>query len=188
MATALGRNWGWLVLRGVLAIIFALLAWLWPGLTLEVLVLFFGAYALVDGVFALGAAFQRLGRHERWGAMLVEGILGIVVGILTFVWPGVTALVLVTFIGVWAIITGVMEIWAAIQLRQEIANEWLLGIAGALSVIFGVLVLIFPGTGALSIVWLIGVYAFLFGLMLIALGWRLRGWHESHGPAAPQTT
>ena len=187
MVTELARNWWLLVLRGVLAVLFAVLAFLWPGLTVAALVILFGAYAFVDGVFAVIAALQRIGKQDRWWAMLIEGILGIGAGIITFLWPGVTALVLLTIIGVWAIFTGVMEIMAAIQLRREIDNEWLLGIGGALSVLFGLLVIFFPGAGALSLVWLIAVYAFAFGILLIGLGLRLRTWQQPTRMHTPQT-
>jgi uncharacterized membrane protein HdeD (DUF308 family) len=168
------RYWWLLVLRGVLAVLFAILAWVWPGLTLAALVILFGAYALVDGIFAVVAALQRMGKQERWWAMLIEGLLGIAAGIVTFLWPGITALALVAIIGAWAVVTGVLEIVAAIQLRQAIDNEWLLGISGLLSVVFGLLLLIFPGAGALSLVWIIAGYAFVFGILLIALGFRMR--------------
>jgi uncharacterized membrane protein HdeD (DUF308 family) len=178
------RYWWLLVLRGVLAVLFGILAWLWPGLTLTALVILFGAYAFVDGLFAVGAALQRIGKQERWWAMLIEGLLGIAVGIVTFFWPGITALALVAIIGAWAVVTGVLEIVAAIQLRQEIDNEWLLGISGLLSVIFGVLVLVFPGAGALSLVWIIAAYAFAFGILFIALGFRMRSWQAGSTASA----
>jgi uncharacterized membrane protein HdeD (DUF308 family) len=173
-------------LRGVLAILFAFLAFLWPGLAVGAFVILFGAYALVDGVLAVVAALQRIGRQERWWALLIEGLLGIGAGIVTFLWPGITALLLLTFIGVWAIFTGVLEIAAAIELRKQIENEWMLGIGGALSVLFGLLVIIFPGAGAISLVWLIASYAFLFGILLIALGVRLRDRQHRAGTTAPR--
>jgi uncharacterized membrane protein HdeD (DUF308 family) len=178
MLTLSARNWWLLVLRGVLAVLFAVLAYFWPLTTVIALVILFGAYALVDGIFALAAALERIGRHERWGAMLVQGILGIGAGLVTFFWPGLTALTLLIIIGVWAIVTGVAEIVAAIQLREVIENEWLLALGGVLSVLFGVLVLIFPGAGALSVVWLIATYAFIYGVVLIILGFRLRSWQQ----------
>jgi uncharacterized membrane protein HdeD (DUF308 family) len=158
-----------------------MLSFFWPGLTVAALVILFGAYSLVDGIFAVVAAFERIGKQERWWALLIVGILGIGTGIITFVWPGITALVLLTFIGVWAVLTGVMEVVAAIQLRKEMENEWLLAIGGLLSVLFGLFVLIFPGAGAISLVWLIASYAFVFGIVLIILGFRIRSWQQHSG-------
>jgi uncharacterized membrane protein HdeD (DUF308 family) len=186
MKTMLARNWWVLALRGVLAIIFGVLAFLWPGLTLITLVLLFGAYALVDGVFAVIAGIASYGRSQRWWGTLLVGIAGIVLGILTMLWPGTTALVLLYFIAAWAIVTGAFQVVAAIQLRREITNEWALIIGGILSILFGVLLVIFPGAGALSLTWMIGAYAVLFGILLIALALRLRSLPrgtETGGPA-----
>lgn len=113
-----------------------------------------------------------------WWVLLSEGILGIVLGVLTLVWPGITALVLLVFIAVWAVLTGIMEIAAAIQLRQEIQGEWLLALGGALSILWGIILFVRPGAGALAIAWLIGVFAILFGIALIALAFRVRGLGE----------
>jgi uncharacterized membrane protein HdeD (DUF308 family) len=170
----LARYWWTLVLRGALAVLFGIAAWIWPDLTVRALVLLFGAYALVDGAFALVAAFSG-GAGARRGALLLEGILGTVAGILTIVWPDLTATALLFFIAAWAIITGVFEIAAAIELRRQIEGEFLLGLAGVASILFGVLAFIFPAGGALAVVWMIGSYAILFGVVLIALGFRLRG-------------
>jgi len=170
----LTRNWWALALRGLAAILFGIAALVVPHITLAVLIALFGAYALVDGVFALIAAGRAAERQTRWWPLALEGVVGIVVGILTFAWPGVTALILLYFIAYWAIITGVFELIAAIRLRQEISGEWLLGLGGVLSVIFGLLLIIFPGAGALTIVWLIGLYSLIFGVALVALGLRLR--------------
>jgi uncharacterized membrane protein HdeD (DUF308 family) len=187
LTMAFARNWWLFVLRGVLAIIFAVLAFVWPDLAVGAFVILFGAYALVDGAFAVVAALQRIGKQERWWALLLEGLLGIAAGIVTFVWPDITALVLLTIIGVWAIFTGVLEIVAAIELRKQIDNEWMLGIGGALSILFGLLVIIFPGAGAISLVWLIASYALVFGVLLIGLGLRLRDWQSRAGTSAPRT-
>ena len=158
--------------------IFGLLALFWPGLVLPVLVILFGAYALVDGVFAVVAAVSgRAGRGMRW-LVLLEGIAGIAIGIISILWPGITALALLYFIAAWAIITGIFEVIAAVELRREITNEWFLIISGALSVVFGLLLLLFPGAGALALIWLIGAYAVLFGVLLIALAFQLRAWGE----------
>jgi uncharacterized membrane protein HdeD (DUF308 family) len=161
-----------------------MLTFFWPGASILALVLLFGAYALVDGAFAVAASLQRIGKQERWWALLIEGLLGIAAGIVTFLWPDITALVLVYIIGAWAILTGVFEIVAAIQLRREIEGEWLLGLSGVLSVLFGLMLLIFPGSGAIALVWLIASYAFVIGILLIILGFRMRGWQQ---PTPTQT-
>lgn len=173
----LARNWWALALRGLVAVVFGLLAIVWPGLTLHVLVLFFGAYVLIDGVFALIAAFSGNVERMHWWSLLLEGIAGIVAGVLTFVWPGITAVVLLYLIAAWALVTGVFEILAAIRLREEIEGEVMLGLGGLASIIFGIVLFVFPISGALAIVWLIGIYAIIFGVTLIVLALRLR----SHG-------
>ncbi len=166
-------DWRMVALRGVAALAFGLLTLIWPGLTLWALVVLFGAYALVDGVVALVVAFgNRVPVRRGW--LVFEGIVGIAAGIVTFAWPGVTALALLFVIATWAILTGVVEIATAIELRRTIRNEWLLALGGLASVVFGVLLLITPGDGALVITWLIGWYALFFGVMVLALAVRLR--------------
>ena len=170
----LSKNWGWIVLRGVAAMIFGVLAFAWPGITLVILTLFFGAYVFADGIFALVAAYRwREGRRPVWPLVLV-GLLGIAAGITTFLWPEMTALALLMFIAVWALFIGIFQIAAAIHLRKEIDNEWMLGASGALSVLFGVLMIASPGAGAVAVAWLIGSYSIAFGVLLIALGFRLK--------------
>ncbi len=175
MLTQLSRNWWAIALRGVFAILFGILAFMWPGTTLTVLVLFFGAYALVDGLFAVVAALTNHTSGRR-GWVLLEGLVGIGIGVLTFVLPGVTALSLLYVIAAWAIITGGLEILTAIELRREITNEWMLILGGIASLAFGILLILFPGAGALSLIWLIAVYAIVFGVLLVGLGLRLRSW------------
>jgi len=175
MSHGLARRWWLLALRGVLAIIFGILTFIWPGLTILTLVLLFGAYALVDGVFAMIAGVASYGRNERWWAMLLVGVAGIILGVLTMLWPGTTAQVLLYFIAAWAIVTGIFQIVAAMQLRRVLTNEWALILGGALSVIFGVLLILFPGEGALSLTWMIAAYAVVVGVLLIILAFRLRG-------------
>jgi uncharacterized membrane protein HdeD (DUF308 family) len=170
---ALAKNWWLEVLRGVAAVIFGILAFVWPGLTLLTLVLFWGAYALVDGVLAIVAAIKGGNPMPRWWLAIV-GLAGIVAGVLTFLVPGITALVLLIFIAVWAIVLGVMEIYGAIRLRKEIEGEWLLILNGALSVLFGLILLWRPGVGALAVVWIIGAYAIILGIIYIAFGVKLR--------------
>lgn len=174
MRLDLKRNWGWIVVRGGAAVIFGVLAFLWPAMTLAVLVLLWGAYALADGVLALLAAVRVRERGKPFWALLIVGVLGIVAGILTFFWPGITALVLLAFIAAWALAMGVFQIVAAIRLRKVIENEWLLALSGVLSVIFGALMLWRPGAGALAVVWIVASYAIVFGVLLIALGFRLK--------------
>jgi len=182
----LGRNWGWIVVRGVAAVIFGVLALVLPGITLAALVLLWGAYALADGIIALIAAFRIRDRGKPFWALLVVGILGIAAGILTFIWPGMTAIVLLAFIAAWSLVMGIFQIIAAVRLRKSIENEWLLGLSGLLSVIFGVLMLINPGAGALAVIWVIGAYAILFGVLLIALGLKLRS--RTHHPSLASQT
>ena len=168
----LAHHWWVIGLRGLVAVLFGILAFAWPGMTLTVLIVLFGAYALVDGVLGIVAAL-RGGADHRW-AMLIEGVISVLAGIAAFVWPGLTALVLLYIIAFWAIVTGVLEIVAALRLRRVIDNEWALIIGGALSVLFGVVLIVSPGAGALAVVWLIGAYALIFGITLLALAWRLR--------------
>jgi uncharacterized membrane protein HdeD (DUF308 family) len=164
-----------LALRGLVAIVFGLLAFLWPGITLWALILLFGAYMLLDGVFAIVAGVRAAGNEARWWLLLVEGILGVLAGIVAFLWPGLTALALLYFIAAWAIVTGIFEIVGAIRLRREIEGEWALILGGALSVRFGVLLIVIPApAGILSLVWLIGAYAVAFGVLLLILAFRLR--------------
>jgi len=181
MLETLIRNWWALALRGVIAVLFGLAAFIWPGITLTVLVLFFGAYAFVDGILALLAAARLHGDMggERWWALLVEGLAGVAAGILTFIWPSITTLVLLYLIAAWAVVTGVFEILTAVRLRKEVANEWMLVLAGIASVVFGVLLAIRPGAGAVAVAWLIGAYAIVFGLLLLALAFRLRSWRST---------
>ncbi len=174
MLDKIARNWWLYALRGLAAVIFGVLALIWPEQAKVVLVLMFGAYVLVDGVFAAiaGVALHRY--VDLWWAVLLEGVGGIVIGLLTFIWPNITALVLLYFIAAWAVITGIFEIWAAIQLRLLIPGEWVLILSGLLSILFGVLLFVFPGAGAVSLVWLIGLYVIFDGSLLIFLSFRLR--------------
>ncbi len=179
----LARHWWVIGLRGLAAILFGVLAFVWPGMTLAVLVLLFGAYALVDGVLTLLAAFRGGVQHRI--VMLVEGVVSVLAGLAAFVWPGLTALVLLYIIAFWAIVTGVLEIVAAIRVRRAISNELGLVIGGVLSVVFGVVLLIAPGAGALAVIFLIGAYAVVFGIALLGLAWRLREHHQTAIRGAP---
>jgi uncharacterized membrane protein HdeD (DUF308 family) len=171
---SLTDHWWLFLIRGIAAILFGILAFVWPGITLVVLVLFFGAFALVDGIASLIAAITGRGATApRWWLAIV-GLAGVAAGLLTFFWPGVTALVLLFFIAGWAIAAGVFQIIGAIQLRKEIDNEWLLILSGVLSVLFGLVLLFMPGPGILALVWLIAIDAILFGALVIGFAFRLR--------------
>jgi uncharacterized membrane protein HdeD (DUF308 family) len=169
-------HWWALALRGAIAILFGLAALLRPGIALEALILLFGAYALVDGVFAIVGIFGGTrGGTPRW-LLLIEGIAGILAGLIAFVLPGLTALLLLYLIAAWAIITGIFEIATAIRLRREIRGEWALIIGGALSVLFGViLIVVSPFAAILSLVWLIGIYAVAFGILMLITSFSVRG-------------
>ncbi len=180
MRFALARNWWSLVIRGLLGIVVGILTFLWPGITLAALVFLFAGYALVDGVVSLAGAVRAVAAHERWGALLLEGIFGIAAAIITVLWPAITALSLVYIIGAWAMVTGVLEIVAAVRLRRHISGEWLLLLGGIASVLFGVLVIAAPLAGALVIALWFGAYALVFGVILVALGFRLRSWDRTH--------
>jgi uncharacterized membrane protein HdeD (DUF308 family) len=176
----LAENWWLLLLRGIAAIAFGVLAFMWPDLTLLTLTYMWGFYAIADGVLALWAAIAGKGGEiaPRWW-LAVVGISGILAGLLAFVWPGMTALVLLMFIASWAIVIGVLQIWGAIRLRKEIEGEWLLGLSGLLSVAFGVILFVQPGAGALAVVWMIGWFAILAGCVYIALAFQLKKYKRS---------
>ena len=171
----LAENWWLLLLRGIAAIAFGILAFVWPGLTLLALTLMWGIYAIADGVLALWAAIASKGGEiaPRWW-LAVVGVAGILAGLVTFVWPGMTALVLLMFIASWAIVIGVLQLWGAIRLRKEIEGEWLLGLSGVLWVAFGVIMFVRPGAGALALIWWIGSFAILAGFVYIALAFQLK--------------
>jgi uncharacterized membrane protein HdeD (DUF308 family) len=185
--SSLTRNWWLVALRGTLAVIFGVAAFVWPGVSFEVLVLLFGAYAFFDGVLVLSFGLMAAGDSEQWWPLVLSGILGIGLGVLTFARPGTIALGLVYVVGFWAIVTGLLEIVGALRLRDIINGEWLMGLSGALSIVFGVLVVAQPDSGALVLVYLFGFYAILVGISQIALGFRLRNLGEDVRQAAPQT-
>jgi uncharacterized membrane protein HdeD (DUF308 family) len=179
----LARHWWVVALRGIAAVLFGILAFVWPGLTLAVLVILFGAYALVDGILALIAAFRGETGHRI--ALALEGIVSVLAGLAAFAWPGLTALVLLYIIAIWAIITGIIEIVEAVRLRQAIHNELWLIIGGVLSILFGIILIVAPGAGALAVIYLIGAYAVIFGIALLGLAWRLRQHHLGATGEAP---
>lgn len=165
----LGRRWWILLVRGIIAVVFGLLAFAWPGLTIIILTALFAAYALVDGIFALF-----VGLHSRWWVLAMIGVLGIVAGLVAFLSPGLTALTLLLIIATWAILRGIIEIAAAIQLRKVIANEWALILGGICSVVFGIILFARPAVGALAVIWIIGAYALIIGIFLIILSFRVK--------------
>jgi uncharacterized membrane protein HdeD (DUF308 family) len=181
-ADALVQNWWAIALRGVLGILFGIITFIAPGISLAALVLLYGAYAFVDGVLALVSAFRRRGTRQRWWLLLLQGIAGIGAGIITLFWPGITALALVAVVAAWALITGAFELAAAIRLRKAIRGELLLALSGIASIALGVLLILFPGPGAIALVLWVGAYALVSGALLVALGIRLRSWGRSHAP------
>jgi uncharacterized membrane protein HdeD (DUF308 family) len=163
-----------LLIRGIVGVVIGIVAFLLPGVTIAALVVIFGLYALIDGITNLMLGLTRRAARGRAWVHALQGVVGIGAGVLTFIWPGVTALALILFIGAWAIVTGAIEVAAAIKLRKEIRGEWLLVLSGLLSIAFGILVLTFPFAGAVGISWVLGSYATIGGIILIMLGVRLR--------------
>jgi len=174
LAKVISDNWWLLLLRGLVAVLFGVLTWLQPGISLAALVLLFGAYAFADGILGVWAAISGRKQHEDWWVLLLWGFVGIGVGIMTFLVPGVTALALLFYIAIWAIASGVLQIVVAIRLRREIADEWLLLLAGLASIVFGALLMLRPAAGALAVLWLIATYAVVFGALLVILSFQAR--------------
>jgi uncharacterized membrane protein HdeD (DUF308 family) len=182
-------HWWALALRGAIAILFGLAALLRPGIALQALILLFGAYVLVDGVFSVVGVFGGTrGGTPRW-LLLVEGVAGILAGLIAFVFPILTAVFLLYLIAAWAIVTGIAEIATAIRLRKEIQGEWALIVGGILSVLFGVLLgVVGPFAGILSLIWLIGAYAIAFGVLLLVTAFRVRGQDNQRGQRPRRAT
>jgi uncharacterized membrane protein HdeD (DUF308 family) len=174
MIEVLSRYWWAFVVRGILAIVFGILAYAWPGITLATLVIFFGAYVLIDGIFLIIKTIGNWGESEHRWLLLLEGLLGIGIGLITLVAPGITAIGLLLYIVAWSLATGVLEIAAAIRLRKEIQGEGWMIVSGIASILLAVLLMSFPGAGALGLIWLIAAYAIVFGVVLVILGFRLR--------------
>ena len=181
----LPMRWWAIMLRGLLGILLGIVAFFMPVATLLAIVYLFGAYAFFDGIFNLIAAWRQTNRQKPWWALLLSGIAGIGAAAISFVWPGITALALVYVVSAWALITGGLEIAAAVKLRKEIEGEWLLALSGLLSIVLGFLLAFFPDAGAIGLVWYLGAYAVVFGILMIALSWRLRtrGVHDHSQPA-----
>jgi uncharacterized membrane protein HdeD (DUF308 family) len=175
VAKYITNQWWLVTLEGLLAIAFGIVAWVWPGLTVETLVALFGIYAIALGIMSLAAAFDANREGDSPLGFVFQGVLGIATGVLVFVWPDISATALLYVIAAWAIVIGIYEVVAAIELRKLIDNEWFLAFAGIASIAFGVLAAIYPGDGAVALVWTIGVYAVVFGVSLVALGVRLHG-------------
>ena len=174
LTSTLKRGWWLLLLRGLFAIAFGILAWVQPGITLAALVLIFGVYSMADGISCLWMAIAGPKGHEYWWLVLLEGLLGVGIGLIAFLAPGITAVWLVFYIAIWAIATGVLEIAAAIRLRKEVDGEWMLLLAGVASLLLGVALAVQPGAGALALLWLIGSYAIVFGVLLLVLAVKIR--------------
>ncbi|MGC1381006.1 MAG: HdeD family acid-resistance protein [Candidatus Baltobacteraceae bacterium] len=186
MVQVLARNWWAVLIRGIVAVIFGILAFVWPGATILAIGILFGAYALVDGIFAIIATIRAASGNETWWPFLLEGIVGIVIAAITFYDIRITLLALYLTIAAWAFITGIFEIVAAIQLRKHISNEFWLILGGIASIVFGILMVWFPLAGALALIWLIAAYAIVFGFIMIAFSFRLRA-HAQQPPAATAT-
>jgi uncharacterized membrane protein HdeD (DUF308 family) len=174
LAAVLSDRWWVLLVRGLIAIAFGVIVYTQPGISLAMLVLLFGAFSLADGVLGVWTAFSSRKDHDNWWVLLLWGLVGIGIGIITFLAPGITALALLFYIAVWAIVIGVLQVIAAVRLRREIEGEWLLGLAGVISIAFGVLLLARPGAGALAVLWIISVYAVLTGILLILLAFKVK--------------
>ena len=174
MLEVMSRNWWALLIRGIAAVLFGLaILFLWPGLVIQTLVWVFAVYAVVDGIFAIITGIQHR-THPNWWAVVLEGIISILAGIGAFLFPGLAVLTLLYIIAFWAVATGVLQIISAIQLRKEIDNEWMLILGGILSIIFGVLLVIFPESSIVTLLWLFGGLSIAWGIMLIILAFRVR--------------
>ncbi len=182
MSDALARNWWAIALRGVLAIIFGIVTFVLPGATMLSLVFVFAAYALLDGIFAITSAIRSAQRHERWGLLVVEGVIDLIAAAVAVAWPGLTILTFVLVIAVWALVTGALMTVAAFRLQLDHGRWWLV-LGGLVSILYGVLLIIAPLIGALVLTWWLGAYALVFGVLLLVLAFRLRARHEV-GPSA----
>ncbi len=175
MFTQLFRNWWHFAVRGVLAILFGILALAWPKSAIAALVLMFGAFVLMDGIVALVSGIQLRKYFKYWWALLLEGLTGIVIAVMTFIWPNIAALVLLYFIATWAILTGIFEIVAAIEFRNVIPGEWATFLSGLLSVVLGIMVFVYPSAIAVGLMWAVALYAIAFGTMELIFAFRLNG-------------
>lgn len=179
MSALLAQNWWAVALRGVFAIIFALIAFFWPGATLLSFAIFFSAYMLVDGVFGIVSGIRAASNNQRWGLLILEGILNILVGVIAFLMPGLTIVFFITLLAVWSLVTGILMIVAAFKLNPEYGRGWLI-FSGIVSVLFGVALLIAPLVGAVVLTWWLGAYALFFGVAMVVLGFKLRSRKDDH--------
>jgi uncharacterized membrane protein HdeD (DUF308 family) len=186
MCALLAQNWWAVALRGVFAVLFGLIALAVPGATILSLVLFFSAYMLVDGVFGIVAAVRAARQGERWGLLILEGLANIAVGVIAFVWPGLTAITFVLLLAAWSLISGGLMLGAAFRLSQA-HGRWWLALGGIVSIVFGVLLVMAPVLGAVVLTWWLGAYALIFGIALLVLAFKLRGRKDdSAGLVAPR--
>jgi uncharacterized membrane protein HdeD (DUF308 family) len=169
-----------LALRAAAAILFGIVALAMPGPTVAAIVVLFGIYAIVDGVLSIAAAVRGIRRHERWAAMMVQGILGIAAGVIAFLWPAIGALALTYLVAAWALLTGIFEVVAAVKLRKVMSGEWLLILGGVLSILLGLMLALLPGIGILVLVWWMGAYALAYGVIGLALALRVRRWARAN--------
>lgn len=170
----LSAEWAWFLVRGLLAVAFGVIAFIWPFATIYVLAVFWGAFVFVDGLFAIVSGWRLHKKGVRWWPYLIFGLVGMLAGLFAFFWPGITAMILVYLIAFWAIAGGLALVWAAIYLRREMKGEWVLALSGVVSVIFGGLIVFAPGAGMVATAWIIGAYAIFFGAFAVTLGLRLR--------------
>jgi uncharacterized membrane protein HdeD (DUF308 family) len=175
MNELLAKSWWMLAIRGAAALLFGILALAWPGLTLLVLVALFAAYALITAAVYISAGVKNRETDKGWWMLVLLGLVGVAAGGIAIFYPLVTALVLVLLMGANAIVTGILDLAIAIRLRKELRGEWMLVLAGIVSIVFGVLVFLFPGAGALAMVWMVSFYAMLTGVLLLALAFRMKG-------------
>jgi uncharacterized membrane protein HdeD (DUF308 family) len=184
MTEVLAKNWWMFLIRGVAAILFGIAVFIFPGAALAALVALIAAYFIIDGVFTIIHALQNRSQ-PRWWITLLEGFISVIAGIAAFLYPGITSLILLYIVAFWALLTGLMEIIFAIQMRKQIENEWWMILSGILSIIFGALLIIFPGTGILSILWLVGAYAIVFGVFMVIFAFRIKGMRPGTGEPVP---
>jgi uncharacterized membrane protein HdeD (DUF308 family) len=179
LGDVMARYWWLVALRGLAAVLFGVLAFVWPGITLLTLVYLYGAYALINGVLAFILAVRAPKGHPRLATLILHGVVSVAAGVIAFLMPGITTLALLFLIAAWAIVAGIFEIAAAVRLRKVISHEWLLVLAGIVSVLFGVILLARPAAGLLVLVWWVGAFAMVFGFLLIGLAFRMRHWRAT---------
>jgi len=175
MLRALASVWWVFLIRGIVGVALGVMIWLQPAASVAVLVLFFGAWMLVDGIFTSIGSIVRRHENPEWGWMLVSGILSLVIGLLTLRAPGVTVVVLVLFVAMWAMMLGISQIALGWRIRKEVSNEWMLYLSGAVALLFGFMVMWNPAAGAVSVLWMIAFFSMLFGISMIVLSFRLKG-------------